>query len=165
MTRLARYLAVVVLAVCVVPASAVAAQRDAFQRALATALREQPMSPGIVAAVDGPGLRWRGAAGVLDRASGSALRASDGYRIASITKTFTAAAVLRLAERGKLSLAVPVARYCPPCIGARCAVAATSPVASRCGCCSAHLRPGRPQHRGCLRAEAPVRSGASLDAS
>ena len=95
------------------PASAVAKPRDELQRVLATALGEQPVSPGIAAAVDGPGLHWRGAAGVLDRASGSALRASDRYRIASITKTFTAAAVLRLAERGKLSLAAPVARYLP----------------------------------------------------
>jgi D-alanyl-D-alanine carboxypeptidase len=94
-------------------AIAAAEQRDEFQRALATALGEQPVSPGIVAAVDGPGLHWRGAVGVHDRASGSALRASDGYRIASITKTFTAAAILRLAERGKLSLAAPVARYLP----------------------------------------------------
>jgi D-alanyl-D-alanine carboxypeptidase len=50
---------------------------------------------------------------VLDRASGSPLRASDGYRIASITKTFTSAAILRLAERGRLTLGAPVARYLP----------------------------------------------------
>jgi D-alanyl-D-alanine carboxypeptidase len=74
---------------------------------------KQPVSPGMTAAVDRPGMRWRGAAGVLDRASGSPLRASDGYRIASITKTFTGAAILRLAERGRLALGAPVARYLP----------------------------------------------------
>ena len=67
----------------------------------------------MTAAVDRPGLRWRGAAVVLDRASGSPLRASDGYRIASITKTFTSAAILRLADRGSLTLRAPVARYLP----------------------------------------------------
>ena len=100
------------LTLACVPA-AVASSHPELQRVLDTALGEQPVSPGMTAAVDRPGMRWRGAAGVLDRASGSPLRASDSYRIASITKTFTSAAILRLAERGRLTLGAPVARYLP----------------------------------------------------
>lgn len=101
------------LTLACLPASAPASSQAELQRVLDTALDNQPVSPGMTAAVDRPGLRWRGATGVLDRASGSPLRASDGYRIASGTKTFTSAAILRLAERGRLTLRAPVARYLP----------------------------------------------------
>jgi D-alanyl-D-alanine carboxypeptidase len=113
MRRIARHFAAAAITLSFLPAAAVAAPQDEFQRVIETALADQRASPGIVAAVDRPGLRWRGAAGVLDRASGSPLRASDGYRIASITKTFTGAAVLRLVERGSVSLDAPVTRYLP----------------------------------------------------
>ena len=112
MLRLAAHVGVLVLTLICVPA-AVASSQPGLQRVLDRALARQPVSPGVAAAVDGPGVRWRGAVGVLDRASGLPLRASDGYRIASITKTFTSAAVLRLAERGRLTLRAPVARYLP----------------------------------------------------
>ena len=38
---------------------------------------------------------------------------SDPFRIASITKTFTATAVLQLADRGKLSVSDPISKYFP----------------------------------------------------
>jgi CubicO group peptidase (beta-lactamase class C family) len=89
MRRLAGHLGVLALTLACLPAAAAASSQPGLQKVLDTALARQPVSPGIAAAVDRPGLRWRGAAGVLDRVSGSPLRASDGYRIASITKTFT----------------------------------------------------------------------------
>jgi D-alanyl-D-alanine carboxypeptidase len=113
MRRLAGYLGVLAVTFVCLPAAAATPSQPRLQGVLDTALRRQPVSPGIAAAIDRPGMRWRGAAGVLDRASGSPLRASDGYRIASITKTFTSAVILRLAERGRLALRAPVARYLP----------------------------------------------------
>jgi D-alanyl-D-alanine carboxypeptidase len=113
MRRIAVHLGLIAVALACLPAAATASSEPRLQRVLATALARQPVSPGIAAAVYRPGLRWRGAAGVLDRASSLPLRASDGYRIASITKTFTAAAILRLVERGELALRAPVARYLP----------------------------------------------------
>jgi D-alanyl-D-alanine carboxypeptidase len=70
-----------------------------------------PSFPGVALAVSAPGLDWTGAAGLSDRAARTPLRPDAGLRIASVTKTFTAAAILRLAEEGKLSLDDPVVRH------------------------------------------------------
>lgn len=51
------------------------------------------------------------AAGVVDRASGRPLAPGAAFRIASVTKTFTAAAVLRLAEEGKVDLDASITGY------------------------------------------------------
>lgn len=66
-------------------------------------------------AVDAPGARleWRGAAGLADPAAGTANSAGHPVRIASNTKTYVAAAVLRLAEEGRLGLDDPIAAYLP----------------------------------------------------
>src|SRR5690348_7860103 len=76
--------------------------------------RAHPSFPGVALAVRAPRLRWAGAAGVADRATRRPLRANAGLRIASVTKTFTAAAILRLAENGELSLDDPIARHLSP---------------------------------------------------
>jgi CubicO group peptidase (beta-lactamase class C family) len=52
-----------------------------------------------------------GARGVADFASGTVATAGTGYRVASITKTFTATLVMQLAERGKVRLDEPVTTY------------------------------------------------------
>lgn len=54
-----------------------------------------------------------GAFGVRDRASGARADADTGFRIASMTKSFTALAVLKLRDEGKLSLEDPVSRWIP----------------------------------------------------
>src|SRR4051812_42589007 len=74
-------------------------------------VRAHPSFPGVALAVRAPRLSWAGAAGVADRATRKPLRAKAGFRIASVTKTFTAAAILRLAENGKVSLDDPIARH------------------------------------------------------
>src|SRR5436309_8161377 len=56
-----------------------------------------PSFPGVTLSVTTPTLTWSGAAGFADRATRKPLTASAGFRIASVTKTFTAAAILRLA--------------------------------------------------------------------
>jgi D-alanyl-D-alanine carboxypeptidase len=59
--------------------------------------------------------------GFADLEAGVAATASTSYPIASVTKPFTAAAILRLADQGKLSLDDPLSRFFPaarPRIGA-----------------------------------------------
>ena len=45
--------------------------------------------------------------------AGTPLRGDEGFRIASITKTFTAAAALRLHEEGRLDLDAPITAHLP----------------------------------------------------
>jgi D-alanyl-D-alanine carboxypeptidase len=49
--------------------------------------------------------------GLSDRATGAPASSDQSFRIASITKTFTATAVLLLVDDGKVRLDAPVARY------------------------------------------------------
>ncbi|MFC5570672.1 serine hydrolase domain-containing protein [Lysobacter yangpyeongensis] len=46
-------------------------------------------------------------------ATGEGLQGSEGFRLASITKTYVAATALRLAEQGRLELQAPIDRYLP----------------------------------------------------
>jgi D-alanyl-D-alanine carboxypeptidase len=69
--------------------------------------------PGVFAEVRDGDAVWRGAAGVADLGTGRPVTADLRHRVGSITKTFTAAAVLRQVERGELGLDAPVGRYLP----------------------------------------------------
>ncbi|MCE1201836.1 MAG: beta-lactamase family protein [Bacteroidia bacterium] len=72
-----------------------------------------PDMPGIVAAIAGPDqkLFWAGAAGYADTITKEPLSPSNTFRIASVSKTFVAAAILRLWEQDKLRLDDPIALY------------------------------------------------------
>ncbi|MEA2597855.1 MAG: D-alanyl-D-alanine carboxypeptidase [Thermomicrobiales bacterium] len=59
------------------------------------------------------GLDWSGTAGVFDRSGAQPLTPNATFRIASNTKTFTAAATPRLVEDGKLELDLPIADLLP----------------------------------------------------
>jgi len=61
----------------------------------------------------GLGLSWEGAAGLADPVNGRAMTPLTPVRIASNTKTFIAAAVLRLHEEGKLDIDDPIAEHLP----------------------------------------------------
>ena len=67
-------------------------------------------APDVIAAVITPDGTWSGAAGVggPDRTKVSA---DAEFSIASITKTFTATLIVRLAEQGKIDLDAPLASY------------------------------------------------------
>jgi CubicO group peptidase (beta-lactamase class C family) len=65
---------------------------------------------GIV--IDGE-LAHAGSAGVRDVGSGAPVDADTVFRIASMTKSFTAMAILKLRDEGKLSLDDPAERYVP----------------------------------------------------
>ncbi|MFE0378882.1 serine hydrolase domain-containing protein [Streptomyces inhibens] len=69
--------------------------------------------PGLFAEVRDGDQVWRGAAGVADVATGRPVTADMRHRVGSITKTFTAAAVLQLVESGQIGLDTPIDRYLP----------------------------------------------------
>lgn len=70
--------------------------------------------PGAAAIVvkDGRTL-YRGARGMADLEMGVALQPDMVFRLGSITKQFTAVAILMLAEEGKLSLEDPIEKHLP----------------------------------------------------
>ena len=120
--------AAVLVVTLAVTASVVAATRDShaakgagraplparLDQLLARFAHAHPSFPGVAVAVTTSTLDWTGAAGLADRATNKPLTSAAPFRIASVTKTFTAAAILRLAEDGKLSLDDPIARHLSP---------------------------------------------------
>src|SRR6266853_2837700 len=83
---------------------------DRLFRAYATDKKIPGMIWGVV--IDGQ-LAHRGAFGVRDRASQTLITPDTAFRIASMTKSFTALAVLKLRDDGRLSLEDPVSRWIP----------------------------------------------------
>src|SRR3954447_19939313 len=69
--------------------------------------------PGVFAEVRDGGRVWRGAAGVADVGTGRLVTADMRHRVGSITKTFTAAAVLQHVESGQIGLDTPIGHYLP----------------------------------------------------
>ncbi|WP_254390535.1 serine hydrolase [Streptomyces sp. AC550_RSS872] len=70
-------------------------------------------TPGVIVQVrDAYGV-WNGRAGAGDTASGRPRSAHERFRIASVTKTFTAVVLLKLEAEGKLSLDDSVAHWLP----------------------------------------------------
>lgn len=69
--------------------------------------------PGVFAEVRDAGQVWRGAAGVADVRTGRPVRPNMRHRVGSITKTFTATAVLQQVEKGRIQLDAPIGRYLP----------------------------------------------------
>jgi len=87
--------------------------QQVLHRVLARQFARSPLAPGISARVDAPGLHWAGAMGLADKEAATPLRATDTFRIASVTKTFTAATVLCLVDQGRVRLDAPIASYLP----------------------------------------------------
>ncbi len=88
---------------------------QALQSVLDDVVATNDTIPGVALHVEMPraGLSWSGAAGVADRASGVPLTPQHPVRIASNTKTFVAAAMLRLWEEGRLDLDSSIAAHLP----------------------------------------------------
>ena len=78
-------------------------------------LRARPGVPGIVIHVESTrdGRRWTVAAGQSDTARHTPMRPDQPFRIASVTKTYVAAGILRLVERGVISLSDPIEKHVP----------------------------------------------------
>ncbi|MFO0819650.1 MAG: serine hydrolase domain-containing protein [Pirellulales bacterium] len=88
--------------------------------------------PGLAVGIVSPqGLAWSAGYGVVDLATGLAPHARTLFRVASITKTFTAALILLLRDEGKVSLDEPLARYLPEFAKARARVGSVEQVTLR----------------------------------
>ena len=87
---------------------------DRLFRAFAADSRVPGAAWGIV--IDGE-LAHVGVSGVRDVAAGAAVDADTVFRIASMTKSFTAMAILKLRDEGRLSLDDPAERYVPELAG------------------------------------------------
>ena len=111
--RLCRHLfsvaGVLLAAACAPPESEHAALEAALQ-ALVDSVAAAPDIPGAILYAGSPssGLEWSGAAGEADVESGAPITPEHTVRNASNTKTYVAAAVLRLWESGRLELDAPV---------------------------------------------------------
>jgi D-alanyl-D-alanine carboxypeptidase len=91
------------------PAAALDATRSAqMQGVLDAAIRAG--APDVIAAVITEDGAWSGAAGI-DGPDGRLATPVDEFAIASLTKTLTAALIMRLAEEGTIHLDAPLATY------------------------------------------------------
>ncbi|SDQ76869.1 serine hydrolase domain-containing protein [Thermostaphylospora chromogena] len=68
---------------------------------------------GVYSAVRDGREEWKGASGVADVRTRRPVQPHMRHRVGSITKTFTAVAVLKLVEQGKIELDAPIGRYLP----------------------------------------------------
>lgn len=87
----------------------------ALQRLADSLVASRPQLPGIIIAVRSAASArsWSIAAGWSDSARRDPLRSEQSVRIASNTKTYVAAAILRLVEQGRMALSDPLARHLP----------------------------------------------------
>jgi D-alanyl-D-alanine carboxypeptidase len=114
LARLAALAASVACAGCAAITQPAAAGLDAeLQQLLELPLAHDPPAPGVILRVEAGGLGyvWTGAAGTADLRTGSALRPDHVVRIASNTKSYVAAAVLRLVETQRIELDGTIGRH------------------------------------------------------
>jgi len=112
-----RILIVIVLVLVAASAGAAPADAPAALQAVVDAFHEaNPSAPGVALAVIWPaaGIDSTFTAGWADSTGGMPLGADATFRIASNTKTYVAAALLRLVEGGFLGLDDPLARHLRP---------------------------------------------------
>lgn len=79
----------------------------------ASFVKENRLPGSAVGIVHGNGLAWSGLIGFADVAACRPPELTTLYRIASITKTFTATAIMRLRDEGRLRLDDSVGKYIP----------------------------------------------------
>jgi D-alanyl-D-alanine carboxypeptidase len=89
--------------------------RGRLQALADSVLQARPRVPGIVIHVESTrdGRRWTVAAGQSDTARDTPMRPDQPFRIASVTKTYVAAGILRLVERGVIKLSDPIEKHVP----------------------------------------------------
>src|SRR5713226_3381184 len=86
---------------------------EKIEKAITAQMSRQGI-PGLsVAAVVDHKLRWSNGYGLADVENFVPAKAMTAYRLGSISKPITAAAVMQLVERGKLDLDAPIQKYCP----------------------------------------------------
>jgi CubicO group peptidase (beta-lactamase class C family) len=90
-----------------------------YEATTASFVKEHRLPSAAVGIVHGEELVWSAGIGHADRASARPASARTLYRIASITKTITATAVMQLRDEGKLALDDPAVTYLPELADAR----------------------------------------------
>jgi len=70
---------------------------------------------GAVLVAQGDRVLFRQVYGLADRETGAPVQLSSRFRLASVSKQFTAAAILRLQDEGVLSVEDPLCRWIQPC--------------------------------------------------
>ncbi|MFJ7154245.1 serine hydrolase domain-containing protein [Streptomyces sp. NPDC101118] len=111
--------------------------------------------PGAFAEVRDGARTWRGAAGVADLATGRPVRPGLLHRVGSVTKTFTAAAVMQQAEQGRIRLDDPIGDHLPDLVpGPRGRTVTVRMLLNHTSGIADHLRPAFPSLPG---------SAASID--
>jgi CubicO group peptidase (beta-lactamase class C family) len=86
----------------------------ASYRARIPALMDQEHIPGLaLALVDGDGVVWQQGFGSTDSGGGTPVTVETMFSVQSMSKTFTAAAVMRAVQSGLLDLDVPITTYLP----------------------------------------------------
>jgi len=108
-----RALIISLLFVCSCCLSAQGGATTVRWQALLDSLQRSQNITGILVHVESPerNVSWTGASGVSDIVSGRPLTGNEPVRIASVTKSFVATAILCLSEKGKIALDDPVTKY------------------------------------------------------
>lgn len=88
---------------------------DQLQKLVNHAFEREKTIPNIVlgVAADHTDNMWSGAAGEADPSTGRSMQPQTPYLIASVTKMYTAAALMILQERGTLALDDKISKYLP----------------------------------------------------
>ena len=76
-------------------------------------LTAKELPPGMIVWIDAPAYRFEGASGFADLMDDIPMPPEGAFRIGSITKMFTAAVIVRLAEEGVLTLDDPLTLWLP----------------------------------------------------
>ena len=105
-------IAAVLVAVAATTAPAATPTRQAKLRQLAQSL-VRAGAPGAIVFVRAPSATRSAVSGFSNLEPRVPMRASDRFRVASITKTFVATVVLQLEAEGKLDIDDPVERWLP----------------------------------------------------
>ncbi|WP_051287045.1 serine hydrolase domain-containing protein [Algoriphagus mannitolivorans] len=90
------------------------AEAQNFQGILNSEISES--NPGILFTIQSgdESFSWSGASGLNNLAIGDSLKSNQTFRIASVTKTYVAASILRLMEMGVLKLDDPISKHLSP---------------------------------------------------
>ena len=87
-------------------------QKAQFDRIFDYYTSEKKFSGAVVVAANGK-IEYLNGAGPANRENGTTLTTKSKFRIASVTKTFTATLIMQLYEQGKIDLNAPISRYFP----------------------------------------------------
>jgi serine beta-lactamase-like protein LACTB, mitochondrial len=102
-----------VLTVAQQPAGLAADKLERIEKEITAAMSRQNIPGMSVAVVVGQKLVWSNGYGLADLENFVPAKARTAYRLGSISKPITAAAVMQLVERGKIDLDAPIQKYCP----------------------------------------------------